>query len=387
MSEPAHRRRLRAPRRGVGSSRGALGTYAGGACDERTLRRATSRPGARYRLRPRVLVDVDGTTARRRRCSARTSRCRVLVAPTAFQRMAHPDGEPGTARAAAAAGTIMCLSTMATATPAEVAAAAPDAPRWFQLYVLPRPRRHDARSSSRRSSRATARSCSRSTRRGSVAASATCAPSSACPRTYSCRAWPPRRRLGRERRRSSARRGSIRRSPGTTSSELRRDSPLPARSSRGSRPARTPRSPCEHGADAIVVSNHGGPPARRRRADVRAAARGRSRRVDGRIEVLRRRRHPPRQPTWSRRSRSAPARCSSAVRRPLGSRLRRRGRGAPRARAAPRRDRARARASVAARRRRRSPRRTSVESAARERRGSHPQRRRRPAQQAGSRRS
>jgi isopentenyl diphosphate isomerase/L-lactate dehydrogenase-like FMN-dependent dehydrogenase len=40
------------------------------------------------------------------------------------------------ARAAAAAGTIMCLSTLATETPAEVAAAAPDAPRWFQLYVF-----------------------------------------------------------------------------------------------------------------------------------------------------------------------------------------------------------------------------------------------------------
>jgi isopentenyl diphosphate isomerase/L-lactate dehydrogenase-like FMN-dependent dehydrogenase len=60
----------------------------------------------------------------------------VLVAPTALQRMAHPDGEPGMARAAAAAGTIMTLSTLATATPAEVAAAAPGAPRWFQVYVL-----------------------------------------------------------------------------------------------------------------------------------------------------------------------------------------------------------------------------------------------------------
>jgi 4-hydroxymandelate oxidase len=58
----------------------------------------------------------------------------LLVSPTAFQRMAHPDGEPATARAAAAAGTIMCLSTIATSTPAEVADAAPGAPRWFQLY-------------------------------------------------------------------------------------------------------------------------------------------------------------------------------------------------------------------------------------------------------------
>jgi isopentenyl diphosphate isomerase/L-lactate dehydrogenase-like FMN-dependent dehydrogenase len=48
--------------------------------------------------------------------------------------MAHADGEPGTARAAAAAGTIMVLSTLATSTPADVAAAAPGGRRWFQLY-------------------------------------------------------------------------------------------------------------------------------------------------------------------------------------------------------------------------------------------------------------
>jgi isopentenyl diphosphate isomerase/L-lactate dehydrogenase-like FMN-dependent dehydrogenase len=50
--------------------------------------------------------------------------------------MAHPDGELATARAAAAAGTIMCLSTAATARPAEVAAAAPGGLRWFQVYVF-----------------------------------------------------------------------------------------------------------------------------------------------------------------------------------------------------------------------------------------------------------
>src|SRR5205807_7084042 len=58
----------------------------------------------------------------------------LLISPTAFQRMAHPDGEPATARAAAAAGTVMTLSTIATAAPAEIADAAPGAPRWFQLY-------------------------------------------------------------------------------------------------------------------------------------------------------------------------------------------------------------------------------------------------------------
>ena len=58
----------------------------------------------------------------------------VLVAPTAFQRLAHPDGEPAAARAAAAAGTICCLSTLATATPAAVAEAAPGGSHWLQLY-------------------------------------------------------------------------------------------------------------------------------------------------------------------------------------------------------------------------------------------------------------
>jgi isopentenyl diphosphate isomerase/L-lactate dehydrogenase-like FMN-dependent dehydrogenase len=58
----------------------------------------------------------------------------LLVAPTAFQRMCHPDGEPATARAVAKAGTIMTVSTIATTSPADINAAAPGAPRWFQLY-------------------------------------------------------------------------------------------------------------------------------------------------------------------------------------------------------------------------------------------------------------
>jgi len=58
----------------------------------------------------------------------------VLVAPTAFQRLAHPDGELATARAAAAAGTVMCQSSLSSVTPAELAGAAPGGRRWFQLY-------------------------------------------------------------------------------------------------------------------------------------------------------------------------------------------------------------------------------------------------------------
>ena len=60
----------------------------------------------------------------------------IVVAPTAFQRLVHPDGEPGTARAAAATDTIMCLSTFATTSPEALAGAVPEVARWFQLYVL-----------------------------------------------------------------------------------------------------------------------------------------------------------------------------------------------------------------------------------------------------------
>jgi isopentenyl diphosphate isomerase/L-lactate dehydrogenase-like FMN-dependent dehydrogenase len=60
----------------------------------------------------------------------------ILVAPTAYHRLAHPGGEEATARGAAAADAVFCLSSLATAVPADVAAAAPDGVRWFQLYVF-----------------------------------------------------------------------------------------------------------------------------------------------------------------------------------------------------------------------------------------------------------
>ncbi len=113
---------------------GAFGYYAGGAADEQALA-GNVEAWRRFRLRPRVLVDVSSVSTETTVLGTAVS-MPLLVAPTAIQRLAHPDGEVGMARAAAAAGTIMCLSTIATATPGEVAAAVPDAPRWFQLYVF-----------------------------------------------------------------------------------------------------------------------------------------------------------------------------------------------------------------------------------------------------------
>nr|XP_031825621.1 peroxisomal (S)-2-hydroxy-acid oxidase GLO5 [Nomia melanderi] len=57
------------------------------------------------------------------------------VAPSAMQRMAHPDGECANVKAAEAAGTIYVLSTLSTSSIEEVAEAAPKGIKWFQLYI------------------------------------------------------------------------------------------------------------------------------------------------------------------------------------------------------------------------------------------------------------
>ena len=111
---------------------GPYAYFAGGAGDERTLR-ANVEAFARWELRPRVLVDVGEVSAATTVLGTEVA-LPVLVAPTAFQRLADPEGEPAMARAVAAAGTIMCLSTIASVTPAELAAAVPGSPLWFQLY-------------------------------------------------------------------------------------------------------------------------------------------------------------------------------------------------------------------------------------------------------------
>jgi isopentenyl diphosphate isomerase/L-lactate dehydrogenase-like FMN-dependent dehydrogenase len=107
---------------------------AGGAGDERTLR-WNREAFSRFRLRYRVLVDVSEVSTETTVLGTPVS-MPVLVAPMAYQALAHEDHELGMAQGAAAAGTLMCLSTVATATPAEVAAVAPGAPRWFQVYVF-----------------------------------------------------------------------------------------------------------------------------------------------------------------------------------------------------------------------------------------------------------
>jgi isopentenyl diphosphate isomerase/L-lactate dehydrogenase-like FMN-dependent dehydrogenase len=113
---------------------GPLGYFAGGAGDERTLRDNIA-AFERRKLRPRVLVDVSDVSAATTVLGTPVS-MPLLVAPVALQRMAHPDGEPGMARAAAGAGTVFCLSTISTSRPSEVAEAAPEGRHWLQVYVF-----------------------------------------------------------------------------------------------------------------------------------------------------------------------------------------------------------------------------------------------------------
>jgi 4-hydroxymandelate oxidase len=106
--------------------------YAGGANDEITLNENVT-AWSRIRLRPRVLVDVSRLD-RAVEILGRHFSAPVIIAPMAFQRLAHPDGELATARAAAAHGAGMILSTFSTSAISEVRAAT-DSPLWFQLYV------------------------------------------------------------------------------------------------------------------------------------------------------------------------------------------------------------------------------------------------------------
>lgn len=105
----------------------------GGAEDEVSLRRNREAFG-RWALRPRVLVDVSTCDTSTTILGERVS-LPVLVAPTAFHGLVHPEGELATAKGAADAGTIMVVSTLATRSPEEIATVG-RAPRWFQLYVM-----------------------------------------------------------------------------------------------------------------------------------------------------------------------------------------------------------------------------------------------------------
>lgn len=114
---------------------GAWNYYQDGANDGVTLH-ANRSAFDRIQLRPRVLVDVH-------LCDMRTTvqgisiSMPILIAPTAFHCLAHPEGECATARAAGKAATLMVASSSSTRTLEDIAREA-SGPLWFQLYVSTR---------------------------------------------------------------------------------------------------------------------------------------------------------------------------------------------------------------------------------------------------------
>ncbi len=110
----------------------AFDYYAGGAEDEVTLRENRA-AFERIALRPHMLVDVSSVDTSATALGQRVA-APILVAPTAMQRLGHPEGELATARGAGAAETLMVVSTLATTSLEDVAAAA-SGPLWFQLYA------------------------------------------------------------------------------------------------------------------------------------------------------------------------------------------------------------------------------------------------------------
>ncbi len=107
----------------------------GGAGEEQTMK-ANREAFNRRTLRPRVLVDVEtldlSTTILHEKVSAP-----FYISPTAYQGLLHPDGELATARAASAANVLAVYSTISSRSLEEIAQAAPAGPRWFQLYLQP----------------------------------------------------------------------------------------------------------------------------------------------------------------------------------------------------------------------------------------------------------
>ena len=123
--EPLARERMLGP---------AFDYVAGGAWDEITLAENVA-AWRQHQFVPRVLRDVRSLDVSGRFLGRQTA-LPIAIAPMAAQAMAHPGAEAEMLAGAAAAGIPMILSTSSSMTMEEVANAAPDAERWFQLYVI-----------------------------------------------------------------------------------------------------------------------------------------------------------------------------------------------------------------------------------------------------------
>ena len=118
--------RRRAPR--------AVFDYTDGAAGEELSLSRSREAYSRVEFSPRVLQDVSGVSTSTT-ILGKPSAAPWAFAPTGFTRMMHTEGEPAVARVAARVGVPYALSTMGTTSIEQLAADAPDVRRWFQLYL------------------------------------------------------------------------------------------------------------------------------------------------------------------------------------------------------------------------------------------------------------
>jgi len=128
----------------------AIRAYIAGAAADAVTQRANGAAFERIRLMPRALVDMSKASARSE-LFGETLEYPILIAPTAYHKLVHPDGELATIQGASLTRTWMTVSTQSSVTLEELARAS-TAPLWFQLYM--QPRREDTLSLVRRAEQA-----------------------------------------------------------------------------------------------------------------------------------------------------------------------------------------------------------------------------------------
>jgi 4-hydroxymandelate oxidase len=107
--------------------------YIIGAAGDELTTRWNAEAFSKIKLQPRALVDVSQLDTRVELLGQRLAHP-ILLAPTAYQKLVHPDGEVAVARGAGRAEAVYCISSFATMSVEEIAAVA-SAPLWFQLYM------------------------------------------------------------------------------------------------------------------------------------------------------------------------------------------------------------------------------------------------------------
>jgi L-lactate dehydrogenase (cytochrome) len=112
----------------------AVFDYTDGAAETETSLQRSRDAFARVEFVPHVLRDVSSVDLSTT-ILGRSAAMPLVFAPTGFTRLMHQAGEPAVLRVADRMGIPYALSTLGTTSPEDLAAVAPDADRWFQLYI------------------------------------------------------------------------------------------------------------------------------------------------------------------------------------------------------------------------------------------------------------